>query len=491
VNVGTQGKATLSISGGGQLFSEGGSIGNGGEGTVVISGSGSKWQLAAQGFSVGDSSKGTLTIQNGGALTLDTTVRVGFAAEGDGYLYLDDVGSQLVAIQVDVGVSGRGMFTIRNGANLSGVGVFLATSSNSEGTLVVDSANLANSSVSVGGFQGGTGTFKVQNGGHASADVHVRKGEVQVTSGGQLTTSQLVVATQDTESGQVIVQGAGSHLQANDEIALGTLGDAHLLVQDGGSLNAPSIRLRIGVHATSTGSIRVRTGGVITADEISMCEPPATLEVSGGGYLKANSTLVLGAGTLQLVDGRIDVGNVPPLLSQVNFVNVGVNGHFSAGGAVPNLHNYFGDVHVGGSPGTLNVAGTYLQDAGSATSFSIAGTQAGTEYSQLIVGGDWQLSGKLTFSFENAFEPQAGQTFDLVTVSGTSQLTNYQIEIKNLATGFQYSFDPIVGGYRLTALSNGDFEPALPGDFSGDGMVDAVDYVVWRDHLGTTFAQAD
>jgi hypothetical protein len=28
--------------------------------------------------------------------------------------------------------------------------------------------------------------------------------------------------------------------------------------------------------------------------------------------------------------------------------------------------------------------------------------------------------------------------------------------------------------------------PALPGDYNGDGTVDAADYVVWRKTLGTT-----
>ncbi len=495
-SIGTQGKATLNISGGGQLFSRGGTIGSGGEGGVVISDNGSKWQVAEQDFSVGDSSKGTLTIQNGGALALggSKTVGIGIKAGGDGYLYVAGASSQLSANRVEVGVGGHGMFTIRDGATVSDLDVELASSSNSEGTFIVDNASLTGSMaavVNVGGFQGGTGTFQVQNNGQVSANVHVRTGEVQVTSGGQLSASELVVATEDSEAGQVTVQGAGSHLQAGGEIALGALGDGHLLVQDGGSLNAPSIRLRIGTQATSSGSIRVRTAGTLTANEIFIGSSPATLEVSGGGYLQANSTLELGTGTLQLVGGRIDVGDVPPLASQVDFVNVGAQGHFSAGSAVPNLHNYSGDVHVGGSPGTLNVVGAYIQDAGGATSFSIAGTQAGSEYSQLVVGGDLQLSGRLTFNFENAFEPQAGQTFDLIAVGGTAQLTNYQIEIKNLAPGFQYSFDPIAGGYRLTALSNGDFDPALPGDFSGDGVVDAADYVVWREHLGTTLTQTD
>jgi hypothetical protein len=32
---------------------------------------------------------------------------------------------------------------------------------------------------------------------------------------------------------------------------------------------------------------------------------------------------------------------------------------------------------------------------------------------------------------------------------------------------------------------------SIPGDFNLDGTVDAADYTVWRDHLGTTFAAAD
>lgn len=33
--------------------------------------------------------------------------------------------------------------------------------------------------------------------------------------------------------------------------------------------------------------------------------------------------------------------------------------------------------------------------------------------------------------------------------------------------------------------------PGVPGDYNGDGLVDAADYTVWRDGLGTTYTQAD
>ena len=32
---------------------------------------------------------------------------------------------------------------------------------------------------------------------------------------------------------------------------------------------------------------------------------------------------------------------------------------------------------------------------------------------------------------------------------------------------------------------------ALPGDFNHDGAVDAADYTVWRNGLGTTYTHAD
>jgi hypothetical protein len=33
--------------------------------------------------------------------------------------------------------------------------------------------------------------------------------------------------------------------------------------------------------------------------------------------------------------------------------------------------------------------------------------------------------------------------------------------------------------------------PLLPGDYNRDGIVDAADYTVWRDGLGTKYTQAD
>jgi probable HAF family extracellular repeat protein len=48
-------------------------------------------------------------------------------------------------------------------------------------------------------------------------------------------------------------------------------------------------------------------------------------------------------------------------------------------------------------------------------------------------------------------------------------------------------------GYALSGGETHAFllTPILPGDFNSDGVVDAADYVVWRQGLGTTYAQDD
>ena len=48
---------------------------------------------------------------------------------------------------------------------------------------------------------------------------------------------------------------------------------------------------------------------------------------------------------------------------------------------------------------------------------------------------------------------------------------------------FSQAFDPDTGMVVLTSLT--DARPvSIPGDYNGDGIVDAADYTVWRDTLG-------
>jgi hypothetical protein len=51
------------------------------------------------------------------------------------------------------------------------------------------------------------------------------------------------------------------------------------------------------------------------------------------------------------------------------------------------------------------------------------------------------------------------------------------------------TFEHLVAGIRIASRSV-DFA-LLPGDYNKSGDVDAADYVVWREGLGTTYSQAD
>lgn len=56
----------------------------------------------------------------------------------------------------------------------------------------------------------------------------------------------------------------------------------------------------------------------------------------------------------------------------------------------------------------------------------------------------------------------------------------------------QNDFRGIIDINAIEAIGEGIFTPpvGLPGDFNGDGKVDAVDYAVWRENLGTGFVLA-
>jgi enterochelin esterase family protein len=66
--------------------------------------------------------------------------------------------------------------------------------------------------------------------------------------------------------------------------------------------------------------------------------------------------------------------------------------------------------------------------------------------------------------------------------------------------GYDYTYDEANEGHswgnwraQLPAMLRELVGPAqpLPGDFNGDGLVNAADYTVWRDNLGTVFTEAD
>src|SRR4029079_10902366 len=108
----------------------------------------------------------------------------------------------------------------------------------------------------------------------------------------------------------------------------------------------------------------------------------------------------------------------------------------------------------------------------------IGGTTAGSEYDQLshiLAGGGAQLGGTLNVSLINSFSPQQGDVFQILTatsgISGTFASTVLPALSGNLFWNVVYNPNDVELQVEITGL---------PGDFNGDGVVDAADYVVWR-----------
>lgn len=109
-----------------------------------------------------------------------------------------------------------------------------------------------------------------------------------------------------------------------------------------------------------------------------------------------------------------------------------------------------------------------------------AGDSAGEQWEMLTSSED-RLFEAFLFGesvFDESRSANLGALLDLSASEGDRDIAfSYTTDAGDLVEGIvEYFFDDTVG---------------LPGDFNLDGSVDAADYTVWRDGLGTTYTQAD
>ena len=140
-----------------------------------------------------------------------------------------------------------------------------------------------------------------------------------------------------------------------------------------------------------------------------------------------------------------------------------------------------GSVAPGTSPGTLTVTGSFTQDSSSTLEIDITGTAT---YDIVAVGVDADVAGVIDVVLGGGHGLSGSETFDIV-VTTTGTLTDSGIALDAGDTS-QFSLSVVegVGGYvRLTYIGGGG---GLDGDYNENGIIDAADYTVWRDNLGST-----
>jgi hypothetical protein len=247
------------------------------------------------------------------------------------------------------------------------------------------------------------------------------------------------------------------------------------------SLQFDNAAFSYAVAGTGTVKLKPDSGTALINVLQGMHEIQINLELQGTTDVSTSA-----AGALEF-DGVVAFGGHSmsiAALSNVRFQNVGddptsgiLNNAGTLGGVGRvngSLNNQSGGVVApGNSVGTLRVDGSFTQTANSTLAIELGGLAAG-QFDVLAASGTASLNGILVVSLVNAFTPNIGDSFTVLTAAGG-------IVDNGLVLG-----GPNGAAFYLNIVGNNlVLNAGLQGDFNHNGAVDAADYAVWRDTFGS------
>jgi T5SS/PEP-CTERM-associated repeat protein/autotransporter-associated beta strand protein len=463
--VGREGYGSLSATNGAQVFAyQSLTVAESDEGSVQLDGARlSTWFDVMIGKFVG--SDGTVTLENGGTWNH----------------YTNDPGDWFA-----IGGKGTGTLNILSGSIVlleSQTVLTLGDQAEGVGTLNIDGAGselfVNIQPVSIGRF--GTG-------------------EVNITSGGALLgpDSQVVLGEYKGADGTVCIAGGDSRLQA-PLVVVGNYGIGSLDISDAGQLDAMEVYIAYSPGSTNSNatvdgdmsrlSVTAGNGFLIVggADR-------GTLAVTGGGLAEAIDVFI---GDGFTGDGDVLVSGTGSRLHGHGGIAVGYNGTgkltVSAGAVAEaplieinsqsSVHGdgtLLGDVISEGlvSPGqstsALNIDGDYEQTVDGKLLIELASVFS---FDQLFVSGTATLAGMLEVALLDGFATSGEHFVPILTAGAVSN----EFDAELLPSLPDVTFDVI---YNPSSVVLHIVAPDLPGDYNGNGVVDAADYVVWRKNPG-------
>ena len=280
-------------------------------------------------------------------------------------------------------------------------------------------------------------------------------GQIRVASGRRL---HLTDNLEQGNAGRIDV--VGNTTQAAEIEFDGRLTNAKIT----GNITARHAILRFNGGLTNQGSVGISFG---TSDVYGNVDNQAGASITVTGYsqvtfwddLTNNGTVKVSEGSTAVYFGKI-----------------------SGGGFLPGdgKHLIEGDLSPGNSPGNLTFGGDVVLGPSSATLIELAGTDTG-EYDQLLIAGDLQIGGQLQVDLLDGFIPEAGDRFDILdfaTQSGSFAAMNLPV----LEGGLAWDTSQVLVDGTLCA---GACIVPGTGDYNGNGVVDAADYTLWQDTLGS------
>lgn len=139
------------------------------------------------------------------------------------------------------------------------------------------------------------------------------------------------------------------------------------------------------------------------------------------------------------------------------------------------------DLRPGFSPGEFAFAGDLSLGAGAVTEIELAGLSPGDEFDKLTIGGHLSLGGALEVLLidneSGPYSPTLGDSFEIASAAEIAGSFS-TVSLPQLGGDLGWQYHQSAGSVLLSVVS------ILPGDYNGDLRVDALDFAVWREHLG-------
>ncbi len=306
------------------------------------------------------------------------------------------------------------------------------------------------------------GLIQFQNSGHAGAATLIANGGASAINGGLIR-----FGSGATGGSARLVVNAGAN--ADFSLNIFYTGTEVGSIEGAGKFYLGGSLLTVGNRNTSTavsgsiadlGGYRDATGGRLTK------VGTGTFTLSGANNYSGLTTVA--EGTL-VVDGSI-----------AGAVLVKNGGRLQGVGGMGNVVVEMGGViGPGNSPGTMTMGGLHLMNGSTLT------YELGALRDRIVVtnNGSITLGGVLDLSILAGFNPLPGQTFELFegaigSITGTFSAVN--APVFNGHT-LDLVYDYLAKQVRIEVID----ALGIPGDYNQNGSVDAADYTVYRDALGT------
>lgn len=425
-----------------------------------------------------------------------------------------------------IGVSDIGRLTITAGSVVTSDVAIVGDLINGIGLVSVTGLNSTWTTTSLMVGDAGTGRLEILSGAIVNVDFATNPG-----------VGDLVIGNIADSVGTVIVNGLGSMLRMGDNSTVGINGTGILRIENEGYVvgtnDLGTDTFAVGLHGRielAGGRLRseqLTNNGVIIGD--GRLDNEGTIVNSSTGHIEAGAAdrLVVNAvltnqGEIAVVGGEIEffeavtssVTGAEVTLrdgGRVKFLTTGF-GYDSTSGTLAStagVNDIYGTVRIQGATSKIVVAGestavfhdavtnsggtievfpgstpVYLQGlttigSGSVLSIHLADPAGDPDFGQVEVQGTAELAGNLQVQLATGFVPMAGDAFQILTagvVSGALGLS----AAPPLPGGMQWDLDINASNVVLSVVAT--------GDYNANGVVDAADYVVWRNTLGLTGA---